>query len=163
MPENPRISHLLETSLYVANLSRSQQFYQRIFGFDTLLEDHRMCALLVPNSGVLLLFKHDGSLHPSKTPGGVIPHMVVMASSISALRYHWHRWTTGLNIWKNRILRWKAGCGRPSEELVCIFAILTDILLKSRPQDCGRITKPVVRSVVGGYRTINSNYAGPHI
>ena len=73
MPAIPPISHLLETSLYVANLSRSRAFYQTIFGFDTLLEDQRMCALRVPTSGVLLLFKHDGSLHPSKTPGGMIP------------------------------------------------------------------------------------------
>jgi catechol-2,3-dioxygenase len=73
MPETPPISHLLETSLYVADLSRSKAFYQRIFGFNALLEDHRMCALQVPSSGLLLLFKHNGSLHPSKTPGGMIP------------------------------------------------------------------------------------------
>jgi catechol-2,3-dioxygenase len=73
MPQIPPISHLLETSLYVADLSQSKEFYQKIFGFDTLLEDGRMCALRVPGSGLLLLFKHDGSLHPSHTPGGLIP------------------------------------------------------------------------------------------
>jgi catechol 2,3-dioxygenase-like lactoylglutathione lyase family enzyme len=73
MPQTPPISHLLETSLYVADLSRSKAFYQRTFGFDELLVDHRMCALRVPASGLLLLFKHGGSLRPSNTPGGVIP------------------------------------------------------------------------------------------
>ena len=73
MPETPIISHLLETSLYVADLPRSKAFYQDILGFESLLEDHRMCALRVPSSGVLLLFKHGGSLHPSHTPGGTIP------------------------------------------------------------------------------------------
>lgn len=69
----PLVSHLLETALYVADLARSKAFYQRIFGFPLLLQDHRMCALQVPGSGVLLLFTHDGSKQPSHTPGGTIP------------------------------------------------------------------------------------------
>jgi catechol 2,3-dioxygenase-like lactoylglutathione lyase family enzyme len=73
MPETPAISHLLESSLYVEDLPRSKAFYQKIFGFEALLEDHRMCALRIPAGGVLLLFKHDGSLHPSRVPGGIIP------------------------------------------------------------------------------------------
>jgi catechol 2,3-dioxygenase-like lactoylglutathione lyase family enzyme len=73
MSDTPMLSHILETSLYVQDISRSKDFYQRIFGFRCLLADHRMCALQVPASGVLLLFKHDGSLAPSRVPGGVIP------------------------------------------------------------------------------------------
>jgi catechol 2,3-dioxygenase-like lactoylglutathione lyase family enzyme len=69
----PTISHILETSLYVADLRRAKDFYQRVFAFDLIFEDERMCALRVPASGVLLLFKENGSLHPSPTPGGVIP------------------------------------------------------------------------------------------
>jgi catechol 2,3-dioxygenase-like lactoylglutathione lyase family enzyme len=69
----PRVSHLLETALYVADLDSSRAFYQRVFGFEVFMQDHRMCALRVPGSGVLLLFRHDGSLHPSPTPGGIIP------------------------------------------------------------------------------------------
>jgi catechol 2,3-dioxygenase-like lactoylglutathione lyase family enzyme len=69
----PIVSHILETSLYVSDLQRSAAFYQKLFGFRLLLQDHRMCALQVPASGVLLLFKHDGSLKPSPTPGGIIP------------------------------------------------------------------------------------------
>ena len=73
MSEAPMISHVLETSLYVSDLPRSRAFYQRIFGFDALHEDHRICALRIPSSAVLLLFKHDGSLEPSHMPGGLIP------------------------------------------------------------------------------------------
>jgi catechol 2,3-dioxygenase-like lactoylglutathione lyase family enzyme len=73
MREPPMITHLLETSLYVSDLSRSKAFYQRIFDFPVLYEDHRMCALQIPASAVLLLFKHDGSLQPSHVPGGIIP------------------------------------------------------------------------------------------
>ncbi len=73
MSDVPKLSGLLETALYVSDLEESRQFYQRIFGFECLLEDHRMCALQVPGSGVLLLFKHGGSLQPSQVPGGMIP------------------------------------------------------------------------------------------
>ena len=73
MNATPIVSHILETSLYVSDLHRSAEFYQELFGFRLLLQDHRMCALQVPASGVLLLFKQDGALQPSPTPGGIIP------------------------------------------------------------------------------------------
>jgi catechol 2,3-dioxygenase-like lactoylglutathione lyase family enzyme len=69
----PRLSRVLETSLYVADLARSRRFYQDVFGFELLLEDGRMVALGVPGEAVLLLFRLGGSTEPSPTPGGVIP------------------------------------------------------------------------------------------
>ena len=69
----PRLTGILETSLYVADLGRSKQFYVTAFGFEPFLEDHRMVALGVPGEGMLLLFHIGGSVHPSPTPGGVIP------------------------------------------------------------------------------------------
>lgn len=69
----PRITQQLESSLYVADLDRSQDFYTRIFGFECLLRDDRMCALAVPGGSVLLLFVRGGSTEPSPTPGGTIP------------------------------------------------------------------------------------------
>jgi catechol-2,3-dioxygenase len=67
------LTHVLETSLYVADLDRSQGFYQRLFGFPPFLHDERMCALGVPGAQVLLLFRHGASTVPSATPGGTIP------------------------------------------------------------------------------------------
>jgi len=69
----PRISRILETSLYVADLERSRRFYTDLFGFEVFLSDHRMVGLGVPSEGMLLLFKLGGSVQPSPTPGGVIP------------------------------------------------------------------------------------------
>jgi catechol 2,3-dioxygenase-like lactoylglutathione lyase family enzyme len=69
----PPVSHILETSLYVAELETAKQFYQRIFGFDPIFENERMCALEVPGSAVLLLFLRDHSLHPTDIPGGTVP------------------------------------------------------------------------------------------
>ena len=69
----PRISHLLETALYVADLDVAQAFYQRLMGFEVFLRDARMSALGVPGGGVLLLFLRGASVTPSETPFGVIP------------------------------------------------------------------------------------------
>lgn len=69
----PRVSHQIESALYVADLDRSMAFYQRVFGFPCVLRDHRMAALEAPGGSVLLLFVRGGSVHPSPTPGGLIP------------------------------------------------------------------------------------------
>ena len=69
----PRVSHLLETSLYVADLVRARRFYEAVFGFAAVFEDARMCALEVPGDGMLLLFRQGASTRPIPTPGGEIP------------------------------------------------------------------------------------------
>lgn len=69
----PRVSHILETSLYVDDLARSRDFYARVFGFSAVFEDGRMCAMEVPGEQVLLLFRHGTTNAPAPTPGGMIP------------------------------------------------------------------------------------------
>ena len=69
----PRVSGVLETSLYVEDLDRSRAFYQRLFGFEQFMCDHRMCALGVPGEQVLLLFRHGMTDEPAPAPGGFIP------------------------------------------------------------------------------------------
>ena len=69
----PPVRRILESALYVTSLERSSEFYRRVFGFETMLRDDRMCALAVPDGQVLLLFRHGGSTHPSETPFGTIP------------------------------------------------------------------------------------------
>ena len=70
---HPPLTAALETSLYVASLDRSRDFYARLFGFPLYLQDERMVALGVPGSGVLLLFVRGGSAEGSETPMGKIP------------------------------------------------------------------------------------------
>jgi len=67
------VSRILETSLYVSDLDVSEAFYQRLFGFERLLKDTRMCAMSIPGRQVLLLFRRGGSTRPSPTPFGLIP------------------------------------------------------------------------------------------
>ncbi len=52
---------VLETSLYVADLDKSEEFYRDLFGWETLLSDDRMRALKVNGTSVLLLFKRGGT------------------------------------------------------------------------------------------------------
>jgi len=69
----PRLSHILETSLYVDDLARSRAFYERVLGSEIFLQDSRMVALGVPGGGVLLLFMRGASLDGAATPAGKIP------------------------------------------------------------------------------------------
>lgn len=73
MTAAPRLDGLLETALYVADLDRARAFYERVFGFETMLAEERMVGMAVPGRGVLLLFRRGGSTRPTETPGGTIP------------------------------------------------------------------------------------------
>ena len=67
------VGGILETALYVADVSRSAEFYRRLFGFGKLLESERLIALDVAGRNVLLLFRRGATDEPFAMPGGVIP------------------------------------------------------------------------------------------
>ncbi len=69
----PRLTGILETSLYVADLDRSAAFYTEVIGCEPFLRDDRMCAMGVAPGQVLLLFRQGGSAEPTAAPGGLIP------------------------------------------------------------------------------------------
>ena len=66
MPTIPRTTGVLETSLYVEDIARARDFYQRVFGFEVFFADARMCAMGVPGSQVLLLFRRGATLEPDR-------------------------------------------------------------------------------------------------
>ena len=72
----PRLSHLLESSVYVSDLDRAQAFYQSVFGFELFLRDERMAGLAIPGASILLLFQRGGSTEATPTDGGaaIPPH-----------------------------------------------------------------------------------------
>lgn len=58
----PPTDGILESSLYVADVARAAQFYQRIFGFEKIADfGERGCALQAGPRQVLLLFKKGAS------------------------------------------------------------------------------------------------------
>jgi catechol 2,3-dioxygenase-like lactoylglutathione lyase family enzyme len=69
----PRLTGILETCLHVADLTRSLEFYRKLFGFPLLVSDARMAALAVADKQVFLLFLKGASEHDMPIAGGVIP------------------------------------------------------------------------------------------
>ena len=69
----PKLTRILETALYVADLDRAATFYRDVMVLPCVFEDFRMRAFDVGGNGVLLLFPQGGSLQPIETPGGTIP------------------------------------------------------------------------------------------
>ena len=67
---HPRTSGILETSLYVDDLTGAVTFYHGLFGFPVFFHDARMAALEVPGSQVLLLFQRGATTAPAPGPGG---------------------------------------------------------------------------------------------
>ena len=68
-----KVNKVIETSLYVDDLDRSQQFYTELFDFDPLVGDARFRALSVNAQQVLLLFRKGATVEPVETPLGAIP------------------------------------------------------------------------------------------
>ena len=69
----PKLSRVLETALYVADLEEAAAFYADVLGLACIHANHRMRAFDVGGNGVLLLFPQGGSLRLVETPGGSIP------------------------------------------------------------------------------------------
>jgi len=60
---NPKTAGFLESSLYVADVARSAQFYKTIFGFPVISDfGGRGCAVQAGPRQILLLFLKRGSL-----------------------------------------------------------------------------------------------------
>ena len=69
----PRVAGILETCLYVADMKKSAEFYERLFGFQRMLSNERICAFDVNGRDVLILFLQGGTSQPVELPGGILP------------------------------------------------------------------------------------------
>lgn len=69
----PPITGVLETGLYVDDLTRAREFYERVLGLEPMVADTRFCAYNAGPASVLLLFKRGGTLEPVEMEGGIIP------------------------------------------------------------------------------------------
>jgi catechol 2,3-dioxygenase-like lactoylglutathione lyase family enzyme len=69
----PPVTGILESALYVEDLDRSVEFYERVFGFEPMIRDRRLCAMNVAGSQVFLLFKKGASKDSFQISGGAIP------------------------------------------------------------------------------------------
>ena len=70
----PEVSGIIETALYVEDMQRSVEFYERVCGFPTLFASPRITALRVAPGQVLLIAKKGASAEPSVMMFGVPTH-----------------------------------------------------------------------------------------
>lgn len=114
-PTLPRVTGVLETALYVKDLSRAIEFYQRLFQFEILFVDARACGMSVAGKQVLLLFKQGASLKPHQAAGGLIPPhdgagQLHMAFSISTAEFEaWEKRLAENQIAIESKVKWEKG------------------------------------------------------
>ena len=70
----PTICGIIETGLYVDDMQRSVEFYNRVCGFATLYASDRITSLRVSPGQVLLLFTRGASLNTDDLPLKIPPH-----------------------------------------------------------------------------------------
>jgi len=104
----PKINGILESSLYVEDMSRSVRFYQETFGFPVIKDFDRGCALDAGPQQVLLLFKKGASREitsPHDGDGELHLAFAIAASELS----NWESWlrTRGIVIEERRT--WERG------------------------------------------------------
>jgi catechol 2,3-dioxygenase-like lactoylglutathione lyase family enzyme len=64
---------ILETCLYVDDLSTSREFYTRVFEFQEIAGDERFCVFQVREGQLLLLFRKGATSEIAELPFGNIP------------------------------------------------------------------------------------------
>jgi catechol 2,3-dioxygenase-like lactoylglutathione lyase family enzyme len=111
----PTVNGLLESALYVADVGRSADFYQRVFGFRRLVSEAHFCAFDVAGRQVLLLFERGGSTSPTRLPGGLIPPhdgrgtlhfaFAIAADELEA----WERWLASKQVAIESRVDWQGG------------------------------------------------------
>lgn len=105
----PKSEGVLESSLYVDDVLRSAQFYERIFGFDVISDfGERGCALQAGNRQVLLLFKKGGSRHiqsPHDGDGELHLAFAIPSSELPA----WEAWLAENGIAVEEKRKWDLG------------------------------------------------------
>jgi len=111
----PKLTGVLETALYVDDVERAAEFYQRVFGFERIAGDLRLVALSVLGRHVLLLLKKGGSIQPHRSAGGVIPgsdssgtsHLTfaIAAAELEA----WEKWLAENEVGIESKVSWELG------------------------------------------------------
>jgi catechol 2,3-dioxygenase-like lactoylglutathione lyase family enzyme len=106
---HPKTDGILESSLYVTDLARSAQFYQKIFGFPVINDfGERGCAMQAGARQVLLLFKKGGSrdiVSPHDGDGELHLAFAIAAAELP----HWEAWLAENGIAVEESRAWELG------------------------------------------------------
>ena len=100
---------ILESSLYVTDVVRSAQFYEKIFGFQIISDfGERGCAMKAGDRQVLLLFKKGGSLDMLSAHDGHGELHIAFAVTIAELA-SWEAWLGENEIAVEERCAWELG------------------------------------------------------
>jgi catechol-2,3-dioxygenase len=69
----PRIGAVLETALYIEDMSRAARFYEEVLGLSPMYRDARLTAFDCGPGSVLLLFLNGSTEETIRLEGGEIP------------------------------------------------------------------------------------------
>ncbi|HXC96106.1 MAG TPA: VOC family protein [Edaphobacter sp.] len=106
---HPKSEGILESALYVKDVRRSAQFYEKIFGFRAISDfGERGCAMKAGSRQVLLLFKKSGSLTgPSPHNGDGELHVAFAIEPTELAR--WEAWLVENGIAVEEKRTWERG------------------------------------------------------
>jgi catechol 2,3-dioxygenase-like lactoylglutathione lyase family enzyme len=106
---HPKTEGILESSLYVGDLGRSVQFYEKIFGFRVISDfGERGCAMQAGHRQVLLLFKKGGSREMQSPHDGDGELHLAFAISAAELA-SWEAWLAQSGIAVEEKRAWERG------------------------------------------------------
>ena len=106
---HPQIDGILESSLYVSDVSRSVRFYQETFGFTVIADfGERGCAMRAGTHQVLLLFKK-GASRAIQSPHDGDGELHIAFAIPSTELTKWESWlqTRGIALEEKR--QWELG------------------------------------------------------
>jgi len=109
MDMHPKTEGILESALYVDDVSRSVRFYEKIFGFRVISDfGGRGCAMQAGDRHVLLLFKKGGSV-ATETPhdGDGQLHLAFAISAAELTK--WEAWLAENGIAVEEKRTWERG------------------------------------------------------
>ena len=111
----PKVRRILETALYVEDLNRAAEFYERVLGLRALVTDRRLVAMDAGEGTVLLLFRRSTSSSRAASPGGWIPphdgrgplHFALAVDAAALDSWRRHLLAEGIDIESE--VTWKRG------------------------------------------------------
>ena len=104
----PKTDGILESSLYVSDVSRSVRFYEEVFGFQVVTQFDRGCAMHAGERQVLLLFKKGGSRAIQSPHDGEGELHIAFAIPADELT-NWESWLQTRGIAVEEKKQWELG------------------------------------------------------
>src|ERR1700744_3272830 len=108
-PMRPNMNGILESSLYVSDVSRSTHFYEELFGFPVIADfGERGCAMRAGPQQVLLLFKK-GASRAIQSPHDGDGELHVAFAIPSDELTSWESWLAATEIAVEEKHKWDLG------------------------------------------------------